>query len=230
MSASVRGALTKTDQLSRSLQIRAFSPAKMLSEDARPDGCCLDSVQSRAPRYATASALAKEPGATECMSHGHLAHQSDAQLFAYADPLAQYDSVSPGCLYWPSDHEKECYDRCIKHGLGSCMRWQTSLRDMVRNGESWHINCLELRAVHLALECFLPDILHRHVLIRADSMTVVAFINHQGCVNSQPLLRLARDPPSVADRHLLSIRAVHVPGRLNCGVDLLSRGGVIHRE
>ncbi len=96
--------------------------------------------------------------------------------------------------------------------------------------KSWHINCLELRAVHLALECFLPDILHRHVLIRADSMTVVAFINHQGCVNSQPLLRLARDLLLWADRHLLSIRAVHVPGRLNCGVDLLSRGGVIHRE
>ncbi len=52
--------------------------------------------------------------------------------------------------------------------------------------KSRHINCLELRAVHLALECFLPDILHRHVLIRTDSMTVVAFINHQGAVNSRP--------------------------------------------
>ncbi len=72
------GALTKTDQLSRSLQIRAFSPAKMLSEDARPDGCCLNSVQSRAPTYATASALDKEPGATERMASRHLAHQRDA--------------------------------------------------------------------------------------------------------------------------------------------------------
>ncbi len=51
------------DQLSRSLQISAFFPAKMLSEDARPDGCCLDSVQSRAPIYVTASTLDKEPGA-----------------------------------------------------------------------------------------------------------------------------------------------------------------------
>ncbi len=51
------------DQLSRSLQISAFFPAKMLSEDARPDGCCLDSVQSRAPIYVTASALDKELGA-----------------------------------------------------------------------------------------------------------------------------------------------------------------------
>ncbi len=28
--------------------------------------------------HITASALAKELGATECMAHGHLAHQSDA--------------------------------------------------------------------------------------------------------------------------------------------------------
>ncbi len=54
-----RSTLTKIDQFSRSLQIRAFSPAKMLSVDARPDGCCLDSVQSRAPTYASASALVK---------------------------------------------------------------------------------------------------------------------------------------------------------------------------
>ncbi len=73
-SASVGGALTKIDQFSRSLQIRVFSPAKMLSVDSRPDGCCLDSVQSRAPTYASSSALVKEPGATERMAHGHLAH------------------------------------------------------------------------------------------------------------------------------------------------------------
>ncbi len=70
----------------------------------------------------------------------------------------------------------------------------------------WHINCLELRAVHLALECFLPDILHRHILIRTDSMTVVAFINHQGGVSSRPLLRLARELLLWADRHLHSLR------------------------
>ncbi|KAI2647602.1 ORF V: Enzymatic polyprotein [Labeo rohita] len=67
----------------------------------------------------------------------------------------------------------------------------------------WHINCLELRAVHLALECFLPDILHRHVLIRTDSTTVVAFINHQGGVSSRPLMRLAKDLLLWADQHLL---------------------------
>ncbi len=96
--------------------------------------------------------------------------------------------------------------------------------------KSWHINCLELHALHLALECFLADILHSHIFIRTDIMTVAAFINHQGGVNSRPLLRLARDRLLWADRHLLSIRAVHVPRHLNYGAYLLSRGGVIHGE
>ncbi|XP_016303669.1 venom factor-like [Sinocyclocheilus anshuiensis] len=52
------------------------------------------------------------------MAHGHLAHQSDAQLMGCAHPLARYDTVSPGCSYWPSDQEKDCYNRCIEHGLG----------------------------------------------------------------------------------------------------------------
>ncbi len=86
--------------------------------------------------HITASALAKELGATECMAHGHLAHQSDAWLLAYADPLAQYYSVSLGHSYWPSDQEKDCYDRCIEHGLGSRMQWQTNLRVVVRNWEA----------------------------------------------------------------------------------------------
>ncbi len=89
---------------------------------------------------------------------------------------------------------------------------------------------LELCAVHLALECFLPDILHRHVLIRMDSMTVAAFINHQGSVSSRPLLQLTRDLLLWADRHLLSIRAVNVPGSLNYSTDLLLRGRAIHGD
>ncbi len=135
-----------------------------------------------APTYASASALYKEPGATECIAHGHLAHQNDARLF---DPLAQYDSVSPGCSCWPSDPENECYDRCIESGsCGAVCDGRPAFGTWSEMEKSWHINCQELRAVHLVFECFLPDILHHHVLIRTDSMTVEAYINHQGGVNS----------------------------------------------
>ncbi|KAL0152042.1 hypothetical protein M9458_052646, partial [Cirrhinus mrigala] len=134
-SAPDKGTRTKTGQLSLSLQVRALPSAEILSEGSRPDGCRLDSVQIGAPAYETAPALAKEPCATKCMALGLSARQSDARMLGCTDPLARYDSVSPGCSYWPSDQEENCHDGCIKHGLGSRMRRQASLRDVDRNRE-----------------------------------------------------------------------------------------------
>ncbi|KAI2668277.1 Transposon Ty3-G Gag-Pol polyprotein [Labeo rohita] len=45
---------------------------------------------------------------------------------------------------------------------------------------TWHINCLEMLAVFLALKHFLPDLRDRHVLVRTDNTSVVSYINHQG--------------------------------------------------
>ncbi len=42
---------------------------------------------------------------------------------------------------------------------------------------SWHINCLELRAVFLALIHFLPFLKVSHVIVRTDNMAVVSHIN-----------------------------------------------------
>lgn len=61
-------------------------------------------------------------------------------------------------------------------------------------------------------------------------MAVVAYVNHQGGISSRPFLRLATTLLLWADQHLLSIRAVHVPGHLNCGADLLSREGLLQGQ
>ncbi|KAL0173812.1 hypothetical protein M9458_029780, partial [Cirrhinus mrigala] len=45
---------------------------------------------------------------------------------------------------------------------------------------TWHINCLEMLAVFLALKHFLPDLRDCHVLVRTDNTSVVSYINHQG--------------------------------------------------
>ncbi len=55
----------------------------------------------------------------------------------------------------------------------------------------WHINCLELRAVFLALKCFLPVLGEHHVIVRTDNMAVVSHINRQGGSRSRTLDRLA---------------------------------------
>ena len=87
----------------------------------------------------------------------------------------------------------------------------------------WHINRLELLAVFLALQYFSNLLTGRHVLLRSDNMAVVSYLNHQGGLRSRPLCRLARSILLWSRNRFLSIRAVHVPGRLNVGADLLSR-------
>lgn len=42
---------------------------------------------------------------------------------------------------------------------------------------SWHINCLEMRAVFLVLRCFPQQLRGYYVLVRTDNTTVVSFIN-----------------------------------------------------
>ncbi len=54
---------------------------------------------------------------------------------------------------------------------------------------TWHINGLELRAVHLALTHFLLFLMHSHVIVRMDNMAVVSHINRQGGSRSRTLNR-----------------------------------------
>ncbi len=56
----------------------------------------------------------------------------------------------------------------------------------------WHINCLELRAVFLALKYFLPVLGGYYIIVRMDNMAVVSHINRQGGSRSRTLDRLAR--------------------------------------
>lgn len=88
-----------------------------------------------------------------------------------------------------------------------------------------HVNVLELRAVRLALQRFLPYLEGRHILVRLDNTTVVAYINHQGELRSHRLHEMTRELLVWAHAHLTSVRAAHVPGVLNSVADMLSRDG-----
>ncbi|XP_034780644.2 uncharacterized protein LOC117973223, partial [Acipenser ruthenus] len=90
---------------------------------------------------------------------------------------------------------------------------------------SLHVNILELWVVFLALQHFLPVLSSAHVLIRTDSTTVVAYINHQGGLRSPWLHCIAFRLLIWAQANLLSLRATHIPGVVNLAADLLSRRG-----
>ncbi|KAI2654443.1 ORF V: Enzymatic polyprotein [Labeo rohita] len=92
--------------------------------------------------------------------------------------------------------------------------------------EGFHINCLEMLAVCHALHSFLPNLKGHHVLVRSDNMTVVSYINRQGGLSSRRLFTLVKGLLEWAQLNLASLRAVHVPGRLNQGADMLSRNNV----
>ncbi len=80
----------------------------------------------------------------------------------------------------------------------SVMGWGVVFEGRLASGEwtgeflSWHINCLELRVVFLALMYFLPVLGGHRIIVRTDNMAEVSHINRQGGSRSRTLDRLAR--------------------------------------
>ncbi len=95
----------------------------------------------------------------------------------------------------------------------------------------WHINCLELLAVHLALNRLKRRLRGEHVLVRTDSTATVAYINRQCGLRSRRMSQLARHLLlwSRKRKHLRSLRAIHIPGLLNRTADGLSRAHKTHK-
>ncbi|XP_076155099.1 uncharacterized protein LOC143138537 [Alosa pseudoharengus] len=111
----------------------------------------------------------------------------------------------------------------VHEGRSANGTWPAWLRDK-------HIHFLELLAVFLALEHFLQYLHGCHVLIRTDNTTVVAYINRQGGTRSLQLHKLARRLILWSSTRISSLRATHVPGIMNTGADLLSRGNPLYGE
>ncbi len=87
----------------------------------------------------------------------------------------------------------------------------------------WHINCLELWAVHLALRQFRPLLLGKHVLVCTDNTAAVSYINRLGGIRSHRMSQLARHLLLWSHTQFKTLRAVHIPGQLNRAADTLSR-------
>ncbi len=76
----------------------------------------------------------------------------------------------------------------------------------------WHINCLELWAVHLALRQFRPLLLDKHVQVRTDNTAAVLYINRLGGIRSHRMSQLARHLLLWSPTQFKSLCAVHIPG------------------
>ena len=121
----------------------------------------------------------------------------------------------------PSRRELVTTDACLS-GWGAVWQGRTAQGQWPAQNHA-HINVLELRAVQLALNHFLPHLRGKHVLVRSDNMSAVAQINHQGGTRSSRLLRVSRNLLAWAYPRLASVRAVFIPGQRNQVADFLSR-------
>jgi ribonuclease HI len=95
--------------------------------------------------------------------------------------------------------------------------WQES--DVKRD-----INWKELKAVLLTLLELKDSVKNQKVLVATDNSTVVSYINKQGGMISSQLMTLTWELYSLTSELNCQLRARHVPGRLNMGEDILSRG------
>ena len=115
--------------------------------------------------------------------------------------------------------------------------WGAHMGDYSASGQwspRWraqHINVLELRAVVLALRCFVHTVRNCHVLLSTDNTTVAAYLNKEGGARSRTLSFMATDLLDWCMKRHVSLSTKFVPGKLNVLADSLSRKGqIIHTE
>ncbi len=212
------------------LRGRCHSPSQDVSKDAGPHGRSVTSATVWSASHATSSALAETTSSITCVASRTPAYQGEPGLCNSPSPLERPSLDGKRCGHGNGLQEKGCHDRCLQHRLGALCEGKPTFGHWLKADKRLHINCLEMLAVCRACQFFLTDLKGHHVLIRSDSMSVVSYISHQGGLSSKRLCLLAKRLLERAQPHLRSLRAAHIPGKLNQGADKLSRSNVPSEE
>ena len=96
--------------------------------------------------------------------------------------------------------------------------------------QSCSINWLELKAVFLSVQHFLPLIQGQCVQLLSDNTTAIACILHQGTLRSEPLMDLTVSLLEFCSRHSICLIPKHLSGSLNVLADQGSRPDPISTE
>ena len=122
----------------------------------------------------------------------------------------------------PLKHALQIFTDASKEGWGAHLDEHTARGTWSLPESKLH---MELKAVFLALKEFRTLVLNKTVLIATDNTTVVAYINKERGMKSGSLCALLWRILSWCTRQQVTLRARHIPSRLNVIADKLSRLG-----
>ena len=134
-------------------------------------------------------------------------------------------SVLPGQPLHPLKHALQIFTDASKEGWGAHLNERTARGTWSLSESKLHINHLEIKAVFLALKEFQDLCSNNIVLVATNNTTVVAYINKEGGMKSGFLCALLWRILSWCTRKRVTLKAHHIPGRLNVIADKLSRLG-----
>ncbi len=217
------GTCPSSAELPEFLQRQECGTTETVSEAPGAYGIRSCSHAARIASYETTSALATLPGPEVGMAPRYTAvgisQQCRRSLSPWTD-LAFLRAEVP--LEQVSRHTVVTTD-ASSTGWGATCNGQAASGLWTGPRLLWHINCLELWAVHLALRQFRPLLLGKHVLVRTDNTAAVSYINRLGGIRSHRMSQLARHLLLWSHTQFKSLRAVHILGQLNRAADALSR-------
>ena len=134
-------------------------------------------------------------------------------------------NVLQGQPLHPVKHALQIFTDASKEGWGAHLNEHTARGSWSLSESKLHINYLELKAVFLALKEFQDFCSNKIVLVATDNTTVVSCINKEGGMRSGSLCALLWRILTWYTRKQVTLKARHIPGRLNVVADKLSRLG-----
>ena len=152
-------------------------------------------------------------------------------LYPHLQWWLQEDNVLTGQPLHPIRHALQIFTDASKEGWGAHFNEFTARGTWSLPESKLHINYLELKAVFLALKEFQNLCANKIVLVATDNTTVMLYINKEEGMRSGTLCALLWRILTWCTRHQVTLKARHIPGRLNVVADKLSRlGQTIQRE
>ncbi len=222
-SATHRGARPVSVELPEFVQRQDSGPTETFSEAPGAYGIRSRSNAARVASYEAASALASRPSPEMGVAERHTPGVHHPVLSPNLQPMVR-PFISTGRSPPRTSVQACCgFHGCLCHGLGGHVQLACSVGSV--DGTSTAL-AHQLPRVASGTSCAGPPQrpLHgKHVLIRTDNTATVAYINRQGGLRSRRMWQLARHLLLWSQKHLRSLRAIHIPGVLNRAADELSR-------